>query len=149
MNVVGKGSLLKRNEGFLLVEILIAGLIITTSIAATMYLFQVGFRHLDKVNVSNQLSSKLSQSINLLKTIDPEEEEGIEDVGDGILLVWKAEVIERTRPSLVSTEGTREAAHELSLYKMSFQLRYNDAERDYEFNVLRYKTVVSPSEMLF
>lgn len=140
---------LKRNEGFLLVEILIAGLIISISIAATMHLFQVGFNHLGRVNISNQFASKLSQSINLLKTIDPEEEEGIEDVGGGVTLVWKSKLLERTRPLIDTGIGNISSNHELSLYKMNFKLEYNDAERDYELNVFRSKTLVSPSDMLF
>ena len=138
---------LKRNEGFLLVEILIAGLIITVSIAATMHLFQVGFNHLGRVNISNQFASKLSQSINLLKTIDPEEEEGIEDVGGGVTLVWKSKLLERIRPLIDTGVGNISSNHELSLYKMNFKLEYNDAERDYELNVFRSKALVSPSDM--
>lgn len=138
---------LKRNEGFLLVEILIAGLIITVSIAATMHLFQVGFNHLGRVNISNQFASKLSQSINLLKTIDPEEEEGIEDVGGGVTLVWKSKLLERIRPLIDTGVGNISSNHELSLYKMNFKLEYNDAERDYELNVFRSKTLASPSDM--
>ncbi len=140
---------LKRNDGFLLIEILIAGLIITASIAATMHLFQVGFRHLDKVNVSNQLSSKLSQSINLLKTIDLEKKEGVEEIGDGVTLVWESKLLERTSLSINTGEENIPPIHELSLYKINFQLEYNDAERDYELNIFRHKPLLSPSEMLF
>jgi Tfp pilus assembly protein PilV len=43
-------------KGFLVLEILIAGLILTASIAATMYLFRVGTLYLEKVNQSNMLS---------------------------------------------------------------------------------------------
>lgn len=129
---------LKRNDGFLLVEILIAGLIISVSVAATMHLFQVGFKHLGKVNISNQFASKLSQSVNLLKTIDPEKEEGIEDIGDGVTLVWKSKRLE-------STKSLRN--HEIFLYKINFQLEYNDARRDYELNVFRSKALVSTLDM--
>ncbi len=136
---------LKRNDGFLLIEVLIAGFIISVSIAATMHLFQVGFNHLGKVNISNQFASKLSQSINLLKTIDPEEEGGIENIGEGVTMVWKSKLLERSRPLIKNIPSN----HELSLYKINFQLEYNDAKRDYELNILRSKTLVSPSELLF
>ena len=142
-------SLLKKNDGFLLVEILIAGLIITTSIAATMYLFRVGFQHLERINVSNQLSSKLSQSINFLKVIDIEKEEGVEEMGDGVTLAWKAEILEKIRPVFEADAGiTVPSAHEIYLYKMNFRLRYKDVERDYGINVLKYKTLVSIEDVL-
>jgi hypothetical protein len=146
---VYNNSLLKRDEGFLLIEVLIAGLIITASIASTMYLFKIGFRSLGTVNNSNQLSSKLSQSINLLKAIDIEEEEGTEDVGDGVTLVWKSKLLERTSLLLDTGEGNISSNHELFLYKINFQLEYNDTGRDYELNVLRSKTLGFSSDMMF
>ncbi len=140
---------LKRNDGFLLVEILIAGLIISVSIAATMHLFQVGFNHLGRVNISNQFASRLSQSINLLKTIDPEEDEGTEDVGEGVTMVWKSKLLESARPLIDTGEITIPSNHEVSLYKINFQLKYNDTERDYELNILRSKTITPPVDTLF
>jgi len=140
---------LKRNDGFLLIEVLIAGFIISVSIAATMHLFQVGFNHLGRVNASNQFASKLSQSINLLKAIDPEKKEGTEDVGEGVTMVWKSKLLESARPLIDTGEITIPSNYELSLYKINFQLEYNDARRDYVLDVLRSKTLVSPSDMLF
>lgn len=145
---MGNKSRPKGNEGFLLIEILIAGLIITASIAATMSLFRVGFQHLERVNISNKLSSKLPQSVSFLKTIDLEIEEGVEEMGDGVTLVWKSEILERTIPSTETMGKTTSSIHELSLYKLDFQLIYNDVERDYELNVLKYKPRLSASELL-
>ena len=135
----------KGNEGFLLIEILIAGLIITASIAATMSLFRVGFQHLERVNISNQLSSKLAQSVSFLNTIDPEKEEGVEEMGDGVTLVWKSEILERTIPLVEAMDTTTPAIHELSLYKLDFQLIYNVVEKDYELHILIYKSRRSAS----
>ena len=61
-----------RQLGFLVLEILIAGLILTASIAATMYLFRMGYNYLDKANQINVLSSKLIQASGLLKTLEME-----------------------------------------------------------------------------
>lgn len=131
---------LKGNKGFLLIEILIAGIIITASIAATMSLFRVGYQHLGRVNVSNKLSSKLAQSVSFLKAIDPEKKEGIEELGDGVTLVWESKVLEHVKLMNVTFGETSPSNHELFLYKMDFQLVYNEVERDYELNILRHKT---------
>ena len=40
-------------KGFLVLEVLIAGLILTASIAASMYLFKMGFANLERANNSN------------------------------------------------------------------------------------------------
>ncbi|MDI6889838.1 MAG: hypothetical protein QMC83_02705 [Thermodesulfovibrionales bacterium] len=141
--------LLRENKGFLVIEILIAGLILTASIAATMYLFRVGFQHLGRADVSNILSSKLSQSINLIKTFDLEKKSGIEDIGDGVTLAWEARLLNSTRPVMYTAEGSIPSPHELYLYRVSFQLIYKDAKRDYETNIFSYKRLVSASEMLF
>ncbi|MBP1713304.1 MAG: putative rane protein [Deltaproteobacteria bacterium] len=53
---------IRRGKGFIVIEILIAGLILTSSIAATMYLFRMGFEYLERANQSNVLASKLTQA---------------------------------------------------------------------------------------
>jgi len=59
-----------KTGGFLVLEILIAGLILTSGIAATMYLFRMGFEHLERAKISNTLSAKLIQASGLIRTLD-------------------------------------------------------------------------------
>ena len=40
----------EKSRGFLVLEVLIAGLILTASIASAMYLFRMGFDHMERVN---------------------------------------------------------------------------------------------------
>lgn len=136
-------------KGFILIEILIAAFILTSSIAATMYLFRVGSQHLERAYISNVLSSKLPQSLNLLKSLDLEKKDGKEEMGDGVTLTWNAEAVSKMRPMLDISEGSIQAPHELILYKVNFQLNHKAAKRDYEIKVFKFKRLVSPSEILF
>lgn len=137
------------NRGFILIEVLIAGLILTSTVAATMYLFRVGFQHLERANISNVLSSKLPQSINLLKSIELEEKNGTEEIGDGAVLTWDAGLVSKARSMLGTSEGNIPSIHELTLYRVNFRLSYKFITRDYEIKVFKSKRLVSPSELLF
>ncbi|MBP1718489.1 MAG: putative rane protein [Deltaproteobacteria bacterium] len=79
---------IRRGKGFIVIEILIAGLILTSSIAATMYLFRMGFEYLERANQSNVLASKLTQATGLIQTLDLQKKSGEEDIGGGISLKW-------------------------------------------------------------
>lgn len=137
--MVLKHGRLRGIRGFLVIEVLIAGLIITSSIAATMYLFNVGYRHLERAGASDAVSAKLPQAINLLKTTDLETRSGKEPLGDGVELSWEAGLIAQTRPLLEMPEGPVKTNQELFLYKVNFQLSYRDEKRAYELTVFRHK----------
>lgn len=138
---------MRNQNGFLVLEILIAGLILTSSIAASMYLFKMGFAYLQKANDSNVISSKLPDAVNLIRVIDIEQKEGTESLGDDVTLRWESRLIEKTRPVQQTPEGTVRSVHELYLYRVDFSLRYKTIQREYGINVFRYKTLVSPSEI--
>lgn len=142
-------SIKKGFRGFIVIDILISALILTSSIAATMYLFRMGFVHLERANQSNLLSSKLIQATGLLKFLDMEEETGEENLGEGITMRWKAQLLRASRP--VKGEGTFSIPplHELLLYRVEFKLIYREIEREYQVNVLRHKPLLSPEEMVF
>lgn len=141
---------MKGNRGFLLIDVLIAGLILSASIAATMYLFRLGFEHLqDRAHVSNALSSKLPQSLNLLQVTDLEQKQGVEEMGGGVTLAWESEILARTRPVMGTGESSLPGAHELFLYQVNFKLIYGSHAREYELHAFRYKTLGSPSEGVF
>lgn len=140
---------MKKEGGFLVLEILIAGLILTASIAATMYLFRVGAESLSRVNNSNLISSKLPQAVSLIKGLDLGQKEGSEDMGDGIILDWRAGLVEKSRPQVRSEEGYMPGIHELSLYRVDFSIGNIDLKREYGINVFGYKALVSPSDVEF
>lgn len=133
--------MLKNNKGFLVIEVLIAGLIITSSIAATMYLFRVGYQHLERAEASDVISSKLPQAVNILKTSDIETKNGRETLGNGVELLWEARLLRSIRPVIVDQEvgASSQSPNELFLYRVNFRLAYKDAKRDYEISLFRHK----------
>lgn len=134
-------------RGFLILEILIAGLILTSSIAAAMYLFKMGFEYLQKANDSNVISSRLPDAVNLIKIIDLEQKSGTEPLSDDVTLKWESSLIEKIIPVYETLEGSVTSLHELYLYKVNFRLEYKTIKREYEINVFRYKTLVPVSSV--
>jgi len=134
-------------RGFLILEILIAGLILTSSIAAAMYLFKMGFEYLQKANDSNVISSRLPDAVNLIKIIDLEQNSGIESLSADVTLKWESRLIDKIIPVHETLEGPVQSLHELRLYKVNFRLDYKTIQRKYEINVFKYKTLVSASSV--
>jgi hypothetical protein len=131
-------NLLSSSRGFLILEVMIASLILTASVAATMYLFRLGFQYLEQANDSNVISVKLPQAINLLKAVDlGVTKEGTEYMGDEVTMQWKAKLLEKTRPVFFTTEGEVQSAYELFLYRVNLSLGYKNISRGYEINVFR------------
>ncbi len=131
---------MRRNlnkRGFLVIEILIASLILTTSIAATMYLFRVGFKALQQVRQSNMLASKVPVAIDYLRA---EEMKGITstaNLGDGVTMTWKSIPLGES-PVTVSPNST--GLFEISLYKVGFTLTYETMSRDYEITICKHSS---------
>ena len=129
--------------GFLVLEVLIAGLILTASIASAMILFKTGFERLEKINEVNLLSSKLLQAGSELKVIELDRQNGTEDIGDGVTMKWQARLAARdksaaARSSPASATATRgNLLHDLFLYRVDFDLEYKGLVRDYHVYVFR------------
>jgi len=138
-----------RYDGFIVLEILIAGLILTASIAATMYLFRMGFDYLERANQSNLLSSKLTQATGLIRTLDMQKNSGEEDIGEGVTLKWEARLLGASKPIKGEAEFAIPSLHELFLYRVNFSLNYKGIIREYQLNVFRYKPLQSPGEVFF
>ena len=134
-------------KGFLVLEILIAGLILTSSIAATMYLFRMGSLYLEKANQSNVLSSKLVQASSLFKILELEKSMGTEDMGEGVRMRWKSQLVASAKPQIGEGEDALPSLHELLLYRVDFDLGYQDAVRTYKIHVFRSKRLSSGEEM--
>jgi hypothetical protein len=118
---------------------MIAGLIITSSIAATMYLFRVGFDSLQRVNGLNRVSSRVPPAVNLLKGVDLSGLKGSEDLGGGVRVNWQAEVIAKADQRMGDEGVVEPMLHEMSLYKVTFTIVEGDVSRDYEYRTLRHR----------
>jgi len=138
-----------HQRGFIVLEILIAGLILTASIAATMYLFRMGYDYLERANRSNVLSSKLVQAVGLLRTLDIERKSGVEDMGDGVTLKWETRLLGASMPTRGEGEYRVVSTHELFLYRVNFSLSYQHTDREYQLNVFKFKPLSSPETMSF
>jgi hypothetical protein len=138
-----------REKGFIVVEIMIAGLILTASIAATMYLFRMGFDYLERANQSNMLSSKLTQATGLIRTLDMQNKSGEEDLGEGVTLKWEAQLLGTSRPVKGKAEFAVASAHELRLYRVLFSLNYKGTAQEYKVNVFRYKPLYAREQLFF
>ena len=138
-----------QKKGFIVIEIMIAGLILTASIAATMYLFRMGFDYLERANRSNMLSSKLTQATGLIRTLDIQKKSGEEDLGEGVTLKWESQLLGSSRPVKGQGDSSVPSAHELLLYRVLFSLNYQGIIQEYRVNVFRYKPLLAPGEISF
>ena len=127
-----------------------AGLILTASIAATMYLFRIGAASLERVNDSNLLSSKLPQAVSLIRGLDVDAEEGAADLGDDVRLEWRSKLVEKIKPGQVNPELAGLPGigiFELDLFEVDFSLAHKDRlTREYVIHVFRYKGQQAPSD---
>lgn len=136
--------------GFLLLEILFAGLILTAGIACSMYLFRAGFEHLERVDRANLLSAKLLQAGSLLKITDLNRQSESEDMGDGVTMKWKSRLVGSIQPLKYLREGgtpsglgkiiTR-SGHNLFLYRVDFGLEYKGTVKDYSIFVFHSESL--------
>jgi hypothetical protein len=133
------------SRGFLVLEVLIAGLILTASIASAMYLFRIGFTNMERVNRVNLLSAKLLQAGNFFKIVEFERRAGTEDLGDGVIMKWKAQLIARNNTGASGTISHGEGFvgenpfHELFLYKVDLMMEYQGLLREYQIHVFRFR----------
>ena len=133
----------ENSQGFLVLEVLIAGLILTASIASAMYLFRMGFDHMERVNKVNLLSAKLLQAGSLLKIVELERHSGTEDLGDGVIMKWESHLVARNNQKGSGTNSSSDVAvkrnfsHDLFIYKVDFLLEFKGAIREYHINVFR------------
>ena len=128
-------------------EVLVACLILTSAVAAGMYLFRTGFAHLDRANTSNVMSSKLPQAITVIRASDLGKKSGIEDMGDETTLEWAATVLDSVTPAGAATANMGAGAanmYEIFLYKVHMKLTYRKKNREYDLNVFRYRRTGSP-----
>ena len=138
----------QQQRGFLVLEILIAGLILTASIAATMYLFRLGYGYLEKTRQSNVLSSKLFQVKGLLKTLELDRKTGTEEIGEGVTLKWEAKLLNTSIPTFKGVDGPVRSFYEFRLYRVDLTTQYQSLIRNNQVNVFRYKPLFSSKDFL-
>jgi hypothetical protein len=131
------------SRGFLVLEVLIAGLILTASIASAMYLFRIGFTNMDRVNRVNLLSAKLLQAGSLLKILDLERQAGTEELGEGVIMKWNAHLLGRNNEfgSGTALHGElsvkNNSMHDLFLYRVDLIMEYQGLFKEYHIHVFR------------
>jgi hypothetical protein len=140
---------LKGQKGFLILEVLIAGLILSATVAATMYLFKLGFDYLGRANTSNMFALKLPQAVNLIQILDVESGEGTEDIGDGVTLKWAAKLLGRSKRTSAISESPQTSMYEFLLYGIDFRLSYKSETRDYKTNVFRHVSSATKQDSFF
>lgn len=123
-------------EGFLVIEILIAGLILTAGVAASMYLFRVGYQSLVKARQSNLISSKIPLAVSMLKTAKMTPGEKKEDLGEDVTMVWRSLRLATTTSTGMG--GAQDAFYAIFLYRVDFTLVYEQTAREYSINVFQY-----------
>ena len=107
----------------------------------------MGFDYLERANQSNLLSSKITQATGLLRTLDMQKNSGEEDIGEGVILKWKAQLLSSSIPIKGEGEFSVKSIHEILLYRMDFSLNYQGIVREYQVNVFRYRPLYSPEEI--
>ena len=136
----------RLKKGSITIDVLIAGMILTAGIAASMYLFKLGFQYLEKANTVNIIALKVSQTPALLRTLDLSEESGIEDLGDGVTLEWTSKLIAKSKP-----EGLAEvkipSMYELYLYEVTLKFIYKDKIKTDKIHIFRSKQLVSSEKI--
>ncbi|RKX61108.1 MAG: hypothetical protein DRP29_01310 [Thermodesulfobacteriota bacterium] len=136
----------KFKKGSITIDVLIAGMVLTAGIAASMYLFNLGFQYLEKANTINAIALKVSQTPALLRTLDFSKESGTEDLGEGVTLEWTSKLIAKSKPERLA-EVKISSMYELYLYEVTLKFKYKDLIKTYKINVFRSKAVVSPEEI--
>lgn len=129
----------RDTSGFLVLDIMIAGLILTSGIAATMYLFQTGYGYLDRARAANTLSVKMIQVPALLRTLDLAKQQGTANLGNGVFCRWQAGLLDTadlTDPEKKENSGD---SYQLLLYRVNLTLFLEKSRRDCAMNVFRYK----------
>lgn len=126
---------MKNCKGFILIEILVAGIILASCIAASMYLFKVGYSNLGKAENIYLIHSKMPLALNILRF--SEKKEGQEDLGDEVVLKWKSELLSKSVAT--GQKDQKEIKFYIYLYKIYFSLSNQNEEKNYEIYLLKYE----------
>lgn len=131
---------------------IIAALILTSAIAATMYLFRIGFKELMKTRTVNEVISRIPQAYSYLKTVKfRKHPKGSEKLGQDITLKWNATLIDKgkivTKSLLFGASST--LPYEFYLYKVDFSITYRHYTKYFSTDVMQYKFIGQPFNPMF
>ncbi|PMP93196.1 MAG: hypothetical protein C0170_00665 [Hydrogenobaculum sp.] len=146
-------------RGFILIDIIIASLILTAAVAATMYLFRIGFKELEQSNTISKIVSKIPQAVSYLKTVDfKTKPQGDENLGE-VKLTWDAkltntgEINTTKNPLIMGPMATdmqiQKLPYKLYLYHVDFYLSYKNYKDHYDIDILKYKYLGPTGKQLF
>ncbi|MBF0565001.1 MAG: hypothetical protein HQK89_07155 [Nitrospirae bacterium] len=124
----------RGESGFLLMEVLIAGLIVTAAVAAAMALFREGMTSLQRARESNLVASKVPEALDYLKFAEMVGIPSTEELGDEVVMTWKSTLLRVSPPFITPNVSGK---YDVYLYRVNFTLTYRDLARDYEINLLR------------
>ncbi|MGB9766696.1 MAG: type II secretion system protein [Sulfurihydrogenibium sp.] len=135
-----------NKKGFLLVEVLIAGVILSSAIAAGFFLVRNGLNYVDRVEKANYVSSLIPVVKNRLEILQPSQ--GTFKLDEQTVVTYRFTLEKKGRPQFFY-EGTKlESPFELYIYRVEFDISYKGYSRSYEFYTLRYTGNVNPQELL-
>lgn len=142
-------SVLKKHKGFVLVEILISGVIIVSSIAASLYLMRLGLNHIDKIETNNKISSVIPIILNqfeIMTVDDLRSGKGSFNLDDDFRVTWESKVEFSKRPERDGFEGKFLSMYEYYLFNVNFELHYKDVIENKNIKILKYEKKVEESE---
>lgn len=120
-----------NTKAFLMVEVLIASLIISSGIIASFFLIRSGILNLSKHTDSSYILSNLPYVINYIDTQQtlPSETDIL-----GMKVKFKQSVLKTYNPTLTVEEGTYlKLSSEVSLIKVDFELKYKNSLKTYTY----------------
>lgn len=136
---------MKTDRAFVLIDMIIAALILTSAIAATMYLFRIGFKELMKTRTVNEVVSRIPQAYSYLKTIKfRKNPKGNKKLGEDILLKWNATLIDKGKIVNKSLFGSSTLPYEFYLYKVDFSISYKKYTKYFSTDIMQYKFIGQP-----
>lgn len=137
---------MKTIRAFILIDMIISALILTSAVAATMYLFRIGFKELMKANTVNEISSKIPQAYGFLKTIDfKQTPKGEQTLGENSKLTWNAKLIAtaqiQNKTLFISNQNL---PYKLYLYEVNFSISYKNYQKHFSTDIMQYKFIGTP-----
>ncbi|MEM3828966.1 MAG: hypothetical protein QXP36_07125 [Conexivisphaerales archaeon] len=129
-----------KTSGFLILEVIIASLIITATIAATMYLFRMNFEYLSKSDKYDAIYSKIPDALNYLQNVNFQNvQSGNESLGNDVALKWTSSLLDKRIPLVYNGMQVLPSNFELYLYNVHFTISYKNYSSEYDLHVFKYK----------
>lgn len=142
---------MKRVEGFILLEILVAGVIIVSAMSAVIYLTKLGIEQYEKVENNKKIFSTLPIVIGYLESLSIQDllnGKGGYDTGYGKLL-WESKLLDSDSP-VVDIDMTGKEIHSKFkhyLFKVKISLRFHNYSYENEIYLTKYEETQKDDEI--